>query len=332
MNTSSNNNINDNNVLLDDFSDNDEFSDEVYSDANTDISLADTNITDTTTNLNNQIEIGSSSILSSLSLSNYSSFNSPDINLPPINNHSHTSENNQNIQNSLEILTRFYREIGYIYPLEETEPKHNLFNEINKLLENQFVNLFEEFHNYTIPANISNLETEANCNFNRDIILSSSIITLKSNISEAKNIIKNDYICLLESEKEVLKEIKDLDKMHSLNNELSGFYNLLDNNTVRDKFLKITLEAYNSKLNNGKFRDKLYIYRLMLEKHKINITALKEINILNNVSLCPLCFQTPINYTIIPCGHTFCKACLDKCHNCGVCRGEITSCQKIYIL
>lgn len=137
---------------------------------------------------------------------------------------------------------------------------------------------------------------------------------------------------MLESEKEVLKEIKDLDKMQSLNNELSGFYNLLDNNTLKGKFLDITKEAYKSKLNNGKFKDKLYIYRLMLEKHKINIAALKEINILNNVSLCPLCFQNPINYTVIPCGHTFCKTCLDKCQNCGVCRGEITCCQKIYIL
>ena len=152
------------------------------------------------------------------------------------------------------------------------------------------------------------------------------------NCLSSEPLLKNGYIDLLDTESKVIKEIDDLDKMKSLTGQLVDFYSLLDNRDIQERFKNITLDACKEKLNNDNFQDKLYLYRYLLQKHRTNINCLREINLLNNVSLCPLCFQDHIDHVILPCGHTFCKKCVDRCVNCGVCRGNINKKQKIFIL
>jgi hypothetical protein len=41
-------------------------------------------------------------------------------------------------------------------------------------------------------------------------------------------------------------------------------------------------------------------------------------------SLCPICVVTPLQSYVTPCGHVFCKSCLDKAGEwCYICRGRI---------
>ena len=237
-----------------------------------------------------------------------------------------TTNNNSN--NNL-LLDRFYREVPSLTNNIAINSAPTLYEELNQLLNKQIDNMFEDFHNYQIPTTISNIEVEHKT---YDISISRSIYNLKLDITNARKLLKNGYISVLESEKTLLNEIKDLDKMRSLNDELLVFYEILEDDELKDKFKDLALEAYNSKINNKKFKDMLYIYHLMLDLHKKNIEALKDINLFNSKPLCPLCFQNMINYVIIPCGHTFCKNCLDRCANCGVCRGTITTIQQIYII
>ena len=48
--------------------------------------------------------------------------------------------------------------------------------------------------------------------------------------------------------------------------------------------------------------------------------------------LCSICFERRINTILIPCGHTFCKDCLQSYNTktCFICRDDIETLQKIY--
>ena len=48
--------------------------------------------------------------------------------------------------------------------------------------------------------------------------------------------------------------------------------------------------------------------------------------------LCIICYENKINYTIIPCGHTFsCEKCIVKINKCSICRIGILNKHKIFI-
>ena len=46
---------------------------------------------------------------------------------------------------------------------------------------------------------------------------------------------------------------------------------------------------------------------------------------------CSLCCTDPKNTVLIPCGHTFCKTCSEKCIECPVCRSSIQNVQMMYL-
>ena len=51
----------------------------------------------------------------------------------------------------------------------------------------------------------------------------------------------------------------------------------------------------------------------------------------NNNNICPICFENKINICCIPCGHTYCKKCIECSNNCFICRSNINKIIKIYI-
>lgn len=226
------------------------------------------------------------------------------------------------------LTNHFYGSL-YLPQLGYLDNSKYLFGEIQNLINQKFNSSIEQFNNYQEPTNLSVIPL-------RDRIINTEgankIVNLKSHLADIKHILKSGYLALLEAEKDVTAEITKIEEMKSLSHQLNNFYNLLDDATIRDKFKDITLEAYEKKITDPCFQDKLYVYRYFLDKHRNNIKYLKELNLLNNNPLCPLCFENNISYTCIPCGHTFCKQCLDKCSRCGVCRSEITNIQRIYIL
>ena len=261
-----------------------------------------------------------------------------------INNDSNNYNNNDEIRpdvdvhsdNNLSLTDQFYLNTTISEPLSESlSEKETLSQAISKLFKKTFTDSLEAFYNYQVPKEVNSLDIGINAIHTTDnpyLGPSNNITKVCDTICDAKKTIIRDYQNLLEAEGKLLEMINDLDTMQTLSEQLNGFYSILDNRDIIDRFRLITLDAYKDKLNNCDFQDKLYIYRHMLTKHRKNLGALKDINLLNNLSNCPLCFQNCIDHVVLPCGHTFCKPCLDRCKSCGVCRGPITRVQRIYII
>jgi len=49
------------------------------------------------------------------------------------------------------------------------------------------------------------------------------------------------------------------------------------------------------------------------------------------LSTCSICISNPKKVVLIPCGHTFCQECSNKCKECPICRSNIQSIQIIYL-
>ena len=43
-----------------------------------------------------------------------------------------------------------------------------------------------------------------------------------------------------------------------------------------------------------------------------DIYVIKKVNNFNQCNICPLCFEKTVDHFIDPCGHTFCKDCIQK--------------------
>ena len=70
------------------------------------------------------------------------------------------------------------------------------------------------------------------------------------------------------------------------------------------------------------------------------LSLISSINQLNHSHICALCLTNPVSHFMNPCGHTYCKECLDKTENpsdnkikeCSFCRGRIHSTHNLYFL
>ena len=78
--------------------------------------------------------------------------------------------------------------------------------------------------------------------------------------------------------------------------------------------------------------------RKLLNKH---LYLMNSINGFNNSAICPVCITDKIDSYCNPCGHTFCKKCLDKTSNvinnanhnkCPICREYVMDIRKLYFI
>ena len=53
---------------------------------------------------------------------------------------------------------------------------------------------------------------------------------------------------------------------------------------------------------------------------------------INNLNKCQICYDSDIDTLIIPCGHTFCRKCIEKFTVCHYCRNEIDKLQKVIFM
>lgn len=103
-----------------------------------------------------------------------------------------------------------------------------------------------------------------------------------------------------------------------------------------------SLKEYIKTINeNNKLREAKYEYiqkRKLLNKH---LHLIDSINGYNTSAICPICITNKIDSYCNPCGHTFCKKCLDKTSNivnninhnkCPICREHIMDIRKLYFI
>ena len=94
--------------------------------------------------------------------------------------------------------------------------------------------------------------------------------------------------------------ISFLQKLPDNHKEEQIMENIIDNmNQLSSKILK------NEKINELK---KEYLKkRKIIEKY---IYLIKKLNNFNHCNVCPLCFTNTVDHFLDPCGHTFCKSCI----------------------
>lgn len=92
----------------------------------------------------------------------------------------------------------------------------------------------------------------------------------------------------------------------------------------------------NDKLKAAK--EEYIIKRKLINKHLCLINAVNKLNV---AAICPICLTDKIDSYCNPCGHTACKACLDKTssivnnvnHNkCPICREYVMDIRKLYFI
>lgn len=110
------------------------------------------------------------------------------------------------------------------------------------------------------------------------------VIKLKKNISTTDTMI--DFIQKLPDEHKDKENIKIIiDQMNILSK------NILDNEKIKE------------------------IRKKYIEKRKEAerlITFIKKLNNMNQTNICPLCFTNTVDHFVDPCGHTFCKECIQN--------------------
>lgn len=80
--------------------------------------------------------------------------------------------------------------------------------------------------------------------------------------------------------------------------------------------------------------DKLVELKKKISKSKHIITSLcRTYHILKNTNVgpaCPICLHSPVNIFCNPCGHSFCKKCLESAKYCYICRVKIDKLHPLY--
>jgi len=109
-------------------------------------------------------------------------------------------------------------------------------------------------------------------------------------------------------------EISKLKKNISTTDSMIDFIQKLPEEHKDKDNIKIIIDQMNilSKniLDNEKIKE---IRKIYIEKRKEAerlITFIKKLNNMNQTNICPLCFTNTVDHFVDPCGHTFCKDCI----------------------
>jgi hypothetical protein len=89
----------------------------------------------------------------------------------------------------------------------------------------------------------------------------------------------------------------------------------------------IEKQYYSSKLSTIR-QNIINALKMQLDDKNKIIDDLKIKN--NEINKCSICFNNPISYCCIPCGHTYCYDCINKTNNCYICRAIISNKIKLY--
>lgn len=157
------------------------------------------------------------------------------------------------------------------------------------------------------------------------------------NFKETIHILRNHYSKLnietFNLEKEITRIIKKHDEYYS---EIKNIYVKLNNlDGIQSHLQKIDAEIcqYSKDyLKRNNVDDKIRLYQKNVKQINFLKQYLNEINSVTFVPFCQICMTRIVDRVVIPCGHTACQQCLNKCEmNCFICRTDVTSINKLFM-
>jgi len=171
------------------------------------------------------------------------------------------------------------------------------------------------------------IEKQLNEKFDFDI---NDLIT---NIDKFKNYYKNTIIETFKLENEIKDILKKYDNQYS--NMKQAYSNLIELNEFDEHLEKMDYEMniyIKNYFEKNNLLEKLNKYKTNIENLNFQKKQINKINALSYVPFCNICMNRIVDSVLIPCGHTGCQECINKCENkCFVCRKEITQIKKIFI-
>ena len=229
---------------------------------------------------------------------------------------------------------------------------NNIFTKLNKLFENEYDRIYNDFkkennitdiikkneivynaqdflkkienenqeHNNIIK---NQLEKEIKINFQE----------FNNNLTNLKNVYTNKVIYTLNLEDEIKKVLikydtyyKKIEKIYTTLNEIENIENHIKK---IDDEISVLVKDYFDKFD---IKNKIENYYKSIKE--INVLK-QEINKFNSISFipyCQICMTKIVDRFIVPCGHTACSDCLNKCSkNCFICRKEYIDIKKLFI-
>jgi len=210
--------------------------------------------------------------------------------------------------------------------------EHNILMDKFKKLNEQYNNENIYFNNLEYKYDILNLSDENIFNIiekakNELNIVNEDIKNINVKLEKYNKILEeiNIFRGLIETVNKKYYDISVESKNICFNNILpiTKYYCTLENEKYLE-LLKNELELNINKLNSDFTERSNKIVRF----RKLIVKAISSEKIIN---ICTVCATNKIDICINPCGHTFCKLCIDKMNKCCMCRGNIISKIKIYI-
>jgi len=157
--------------------------------------------------------------------------------------------------------------------------------------------------------------------------------TFREDCKKYRTSVLETFNCLA-TEERYLQQF--LEKRQTMKRAISNLVEFMD--CIEDAIIKTALETqlkhiYQDETNLNNIIGSVRNYAKLFRCHQDNIKCLEQLNFFSVKPKCPLCFETEIDTVCLPCGHSGCRKCLDKCNlKCGVCREVITRFQRLYII
>lgn len=287
-----------------------------------------------------------------------------------IENIDYTNNNNYNDDyNNICIIKKEI--LKYLDCNEIDLDKYFLVDNMNEYIKKDDINMaciLSEIHLILKDTDINNITNEELLNKINDIkktnitsipdIKNTDLVLIRDELNNLSNKKQTNYInntlnvlfefkkkyfkeqeYMLELEKEYTNKIEiNLSNLKIINTMLDKILLNQKNNINHDKNIIEKIKELSKLLKNDS--DLNYIKkRYMNQRVLMNeyLLVIRHINCFNNTNLCKICLSNPINYYIIPCGHTACYECLQKQKNiqtifkCSICRENINNIHKLYI-
>ena len=227
---------------------------------------------------------------------------------------------------------------------------HNLFKEEHDRIFNEFTSeidtsidkINKELKDVSIEYDSEKFIEECkeeNIKKNNNIKkeLSNTLDINFDNFKESIYILRNHYSKLnietFNLEKDITTIIKKHDDYYSQIKDIYSKLNDLDG--IQSHLQKIDTEIceYSKNyLEKNKVNDKIRLYQKNIKEINFLKKYLNEINSVTFVPFCQICMSRIVDRVIMPCGHTACQLCLNKCEmSCFICRTDVTNINKLFI-
>jgi hypothetical protein len=112
------------------------------------------------------------------------------------------------------------------------------------------------------------------------------------------------------------KEARLLQKNVSTTDTMIEFIKKIPEDQKDQENMKQIIDQMNvlskSIMDNQKMKDIRKEYIQKRKDAEKMVQVIKKLNHLNHANICPLCFTNPVDHFVDPCGHTFCKECIQR--------------------